>query len=87
MLHQGTVWKDESLAQFQEAKVPGFFYLMSDLQYQHDQCECWSVTGKGRNSLQTSTKHLIFYLPFDCILGLSCNPQNCLKVISIPKLL
>ena len=26
---------------------------------------------KGRNNLQTSTKHLIFYSPFDCTLNRS----------------
>ena len=35
--------------QLGEARVPGVSFSKnnSDLQYQHDQCECWSITKRG----------------------------------------
>ena len=35
---------NRSMVQLQEARVPEFsFHNNSDLQHQHDQCECWSI--------------------------------------------
>ena len=53
----------------------------SDLQHQHNQCECWSIT-KERH-FQANIKHLTLYLPFGCVhVKLSLIP----KLLEIPNL-
>ena len=48
--------------QLQEARASGFFNPKknSDLQHQHDQCECWSVTKRDIFKLELNilTQHL-----------------------------
>ena len=54
---------------------------ISDLQHQHAQCECWSIT-KERH-FQANIKYVTLYLPFGCIhMRLKLIP----KLLKIPNL-
>ena len=61
------------------------FHPVSDLQYKHDQCKCWSIT-KGETFFQASIKHLTFHLPFGCIhVKLKLIPNPIPNFLEIPK--
>ena len=71
--------KDESLVQFQEARVPGIsFHKWSVAQtrtvWMLECHKCWSIS-------QTYIKHLIFYLPFGCTcVDLKLDPNQNSKI-------
>ena len=86
MLHQGTCGRMnlQHKCKKQDCQV---FYLttwFAALTWSVWMLECH---GKGRNGLWAGTKHLIFYLPFGCILDWNLIPKIVSKLYPFQRLL